>query len=278
MVSVFDEDVYLKGNHESMKVFIGEYLDRQKRKQKEQEMFSSVLEKYDSFITQVANLIKSLGYHTSIECSLALSYLINKGILSANLLFESEALKQSSEIETCFGTTIIRGNGCCRNYSALHEDVMKKLDYFIKQFYCYEPGVLFRDPHFAQANHVISLIEHDDNYYGIDLYNNDVLYRFTKALVLRSISTVLSYKLYYKPYYEIITGESTLEDINRNINEFKKISKRSIINPLAYENELKPAIKQAMTKKWDYLIDFHEQTNPLKKEIVGEIEEKIHQR
>ena len=128
MTSIFDEDVYLKGNHESMQVFIGEYLDRQQKKQKEQELFSSVFEKYDSFISQVANLIKSLGYHSSIECSLVLSYLINKGILSKVLLFEPEALKQSSEIETCFGTTIIRGKGCCRNYSAIHEDVMKKLD------------------------------------------------------------------------------------------------------------------------------------------------------
>lgn len=278
MANIFDEDVYLKGCHESMKVFVGEYLDRQKTKKQEQELFSSTLEKYDLFITKVAELIKSLGYHTSIECSLILSYLINKGLLSKDLLFTPEAMPQANEIETRFGTTIIRGNGCCRNYSALHEDIWKKLDFFVKQFYCFEPGIFFRSPHIAQANHVISLIEYNDNYYGIDLYNNANLFRFTKALVLRNISSVFSYKLYYKPYYEIITGDSNLEEIKRNISEYQKCSKKTILNPLAYEYELKPAIKQAMDREWDTLVGFHEQTNPLKKEIVEEIEEKIHQR
>ena len=278
MANIFDEDVYLKGCHESMEFFIGEYLKRQKDKQQEQELFSSVFEKYDLFIAQVADLIKSLGYHSSIECSLVLSYLINKGILSKDLLFTPEPMKQSDEIITNFGTTIVRGNGCCRNFTALHEDVMKKLDYFVKQFYCFDPGIIFRNPHVAQANHVISLIEYNGNYYGIDLYNNENLFRFTRALVLRNISSVLSLKLYYKPYYEIITGDSNLDDINRNLRKYKQCCGKSILNPLAYENELKPAIKKAMNKKWDYLMDFHEQTNPLKSEIVEEIEEKIHTR
>lgn len=272
--NIFNEKVYLKEDPGAMR-WIKENRDEfLKRYLKEKEVFSNALKNYDSFISLVAKFIKDLGYTSSLEISLVLEYLIRNGYLSYNMEFTDGVPNQEFEINSRFGTSILKGKGCCRNYSFMHYDIMQQLNKFIKLFYCYEKDSIFAQPKNAQANHVISLISYEDNVYGIDLYNGSRLFHFHKPYVLKEVSSKTGYELRYKPYYEMVMGESSIEDIKKTVSIFEEYCKKGFINPMEYEDEIKYGIKRDLMERQDELVGFHESTKQLKKEIVDEINDK----
>ena len=265
--TIYNEDTYLNGNPEALDKFSKVYDDRKKIWQAEKEVYSETIDQYNAFIDRVAVLVKNLGYNSSIECSLILSYLIKNGFLSANLSFTGEAINEENELSCCFGTTIINGQGCCRNFVGLHKDVFERLGLYFKNLYCYEGLNTFNRAANARANHVVSLIEHDGNCYAIDLYNGNRLYRFKSPLILREISFNSSIHLRYKPYYELLMGESSLEDIKKTLATNQELAKLKHINPFDYEDYLRIETQNRLRRVEDQLYVFHEETKTLKKTI-----------
>ena len=271
--SPYNEDNYLDGNPIYIRYFEASYRANLKKWQEEQEEFSSVLENYDELVTKIALFIKHLGYTSSIDCSMTLSYLINCGFLSHDMAFESEPPKTGQEIDYSLGTNIVIGNGCCRNFTQMHLDVFQKLGIPLQKFYCYEGINPFNRAKNANANHVISLIEFADNLYGIDIYNSDRLFHFRDSFTMTSISMNYTNHLRYKPYYEITHEGATLEDILAILEKFGEYSKKRSINPFDYCDHIKFETGRRLRRLEDEMMDFHEETKTLKKDIHDEMKE-----
>ncbi len=272
--SIYNEEIYLNNDPEALKEFQKEYQERQARILSEKEKFSNVIKNYDELITKVAAFIRSLGYKSAIDNSLLVSFLIRNAYLSHDLIFTDEPQDFNKEISSHLGTSIVAGNGCCRNYSRMHKDVFDKLGIPMRELYCYSGGNAAFGARNAQANHVVSLIEHDNQFYCLDLYNNNRLYRFKNSLILSELSIFSKTSLRYKPYYEIFTGESDIYKIIEQLDIFRRCAKQKSLSGFEYEDEIKYQMINRLHKlHYDCVFDdFHEKIQPLKKEIHDEME------
>jgi len=268
-MSIYNEKNYLF-NTDTLDTFQRMYDKNSERWKAEKSVFKDTLDKYDEFIYEVAKLLHELGYSSALECSLLISYLIDSGALSNDFIFMSKSPDPKKEISYKLGTSIVKGSGCCRNYANMHKDIFEVLQLPSDNFYCYQ-GLILKTGFNKPANHVINLISHEENIYGIDLYNGNRLYHFSKPLVMSEVSTKTNRKLLYKPYYEITIGESDLENIKRRLKRFQDYSERGIINPFVYEDEIKYDAKRKINDSYDTLYDFHQKTKTLKREISHDI-------
>ena len=269
--SIFNEKNYL--NNESIrKQFEDLAIDRKQIWELEKYKFHDSIEKYDELIEEIALFIKKMGYNSALDCSILISQLIFHGFLSYDLDYVDEPFKPEEEISYCLGTSIIRGKGCCRNLASMHKDIFQKLNLESKLFYCYIGARLFGYEKNRQANHVINLVIENDNLYGIDLYNGNTLFHFISGLEMGQISSQNNVHLLYKPYYELLTGESTIEDIHETIKEYEELSKKEPIKPLYYEYDIRGKTKKKVDSLYEECFNFHEKTKTLKKEIVTSIE------
>ena len=264
--TIYNEENYLF-NEEALQSFKDMYHERLIHWSKEKKDYRKTLKKYDKFIGEVAKFIKELGYHSCLDCSLILSYLIHHGYLSKDMVFKSGSYEPSTEISSRLGTSILTGMGCCRNVAGLQEDVFHELGIQTEPFYCYEGANLFHKEANRPANHVINLVFYDHNLYGMDLFNQNRLYSFRTPLILKEDSTHSGRRLRYKPYYEIIMGAS-VKDIKDKLYQFQDYAKRDVLSPFVFEDEIKYDAKRMMMESEDVLHDFHEKTKSLKREIV----------
>ena len=269
--TIYNEDRYLKGDYKALRIFLSlqeEYLEKIKI---EQEAYKNLIEEYQYFLEQVVNLLKSLNLKTPLEYSIALSYLIEKGYLSDNKTMTRK--ESQKELISSYGTTIIRGYGCCRNYASLHKDILDKLKMYGKKLYCRQNTSFlpYKEKNY-QANHVLTLIKEEDRLYGIDLYNYDHLYYFKKAFQLEEIALYSNQKIRYKPYYEIIMGESNIHIIEQTLKTFQKESeKKEKIPSIIYTDEIRFPLRKEQDKKIEQFEEFHIKNKILKKEISKEL-------
>ncbi len=262
-VSIFNEKNYLL-NPEVLDNFYEMHDDKKKRWDAERSVLGDKIELYDEFINEVAQLLHQLGFSSTLECSLMVSYLIKEGYFSSDKKFKKGSPDDKQELSYKLGTSIVRGQGCCRNYTEFLKDVFRILNIPTDNLYCYQ-GLVKMGIN-KPANHVISLIKHQDGIYGIDLYNGNRLYRFKTPVILSELSTETSYKLLYKPYYEIVMGESDLRGIMDRIKRFQDYSEEHFISPFEYEYE-RDKVKERMESLECYLDRFHQNTKTLKYEI-----------
>jgi len=268
-----DEDYFLQGTPDVIKYYNKVFEENENGWIVEGLFYKDALGKYEEFITILAEFIRSLGYKNSIDRSFCLSYLIHSGYLSHDMRFSDKAPNRANEITSKLGINIILGDGCCRNYSSLHSDVFRRLGLLSEYFYCYQGSNAFNRAKAHPANHVINLIEHEDNIYGIDMYNLNNLYHFIDPYNLQEISTNRRTVLRYKPYYELGMGESTIEEIKSKLQRFADYSSRRAMNPFDYEANLKYEIKREVRSQESEFRGFHEDTKKLKKEIKEAVDE-----
>lgn len=267
-----DEDYYLGGTPDVIKHYNRFYEKIEDIWLIEKLLYSEALGKYDLFITKVAEFIKSLGFKNGYEASVCLSYLIHNGFLSNDLEFSDMPPNQLAEITCRYGINIVLGDGCCRNYSAIHKEVFEQLGYHSELFRCYQGSNTFNRAKYAKANHVINLIQHEGVTYGIDMYNLNNLFHFIDPFILREISTSRRLHLRYKPHSELEYGESTVDEINQKIERFARYAEARAINPFDYEAGLKYKTKRKVRGHEKDYRDFHEYTKILKKEIKESVE------
>lgn len=267
-ISIYNEKNYLL-NPEVCESFHDTYERNKYRWDAEKEFFQDTLKQYDSFIDEVANLLHQMGYSSALECSIMVSFLINHGYLSHDFDFSGKPADAKKEISFRLGTTIVTGDGCCRNYASLLMDVLQRLKLPVDNFYCYQGSI--KKGFNKQANHVINLVRHDGNVYGIDTYNHNRLYHFKTPLKMVEVSSRTRYQLLYKPYYEITIGEANLLQIKQRLKRFQGYSEKPILNPFEYEERHHDTVKR-MRMEYDTLYQFHEDTKELKEEIASSIQ------
>lgn len=265
--SMFNEDNYLN-NDSIIKIFEDINIDRKQKWDLEKYKYYKTIDKYKEFIEEVAMFIKKIGYHSVLDCSSIIAFLIYQGYLSNDLSFTDKELNSEKEISCLLGSSIIKGKGCCRNLSQIHKDIFQNLNLESNLLYCYEGVRLLGLEKNRQANHVINLVKHEENLYGIDLYNGNHLFHFISGLELEQISSRNNDHLLYKPYYEIIQGESNLEDIKEKIQSYKDYSLTETIKPLYYEFDIIDDTKKRVLSLREECFNFHEKTKTLKKEII----------
>ncbi len=175
--NIFDEKKYLNKDPKSLEEL---YKIREKFSlfhSIEKIKYGDLLKEYNKFLRIFSEFLKTLDFNNSLEYGIAISYLIHNRYLCYDKDFKHEENK--NEIDARYGLTILKGYGCCRNFSDITRDMMMLLDYFVKNLYCYQGNIYqVRNYRRKSANHVINLIEYDGVKYGIDLYNGCLLYHF----------------------------------------------------------------------------------------------------
>ena len=261
---IYDEKIYLLNDTDALKHFNELKNRNQIIYNNELLLYKDLLKEYNKVIDKTAYLLKSINLHTSIEYSIAIKYLIEKGYLSNNLQFKQE--EPQKELKSNYGINIISGKGICRNYTDIHNDIMKVLNEYVKKFYCVNGIHMFKGRKHT-ANHVLNLIKHNDILYGIDLYNACKLYRFIDEFTLKEIAYNSNTKLHYKPYYELITSNTDLEDIKLNLRIFKEESTKVYIKPLIYYDVLLSDTLTYLRKQNNLFMDLHNEIKQEKENI-----------
>ena len=269
----YDEDYYLGGTPDVVKFYNHLYEERENIWIIEKMLYEEALKKYELFITKVAELIRKLGFKNGLEASFCLSHLIHNGYLSYDMSFSDMPPDQLKEITCKYGINIVLGDGCCRNYAGIHQDVFSHLGYPSELFPCYQGINTFNRAKYAKANHIINLIQHEETTYGIDMYNLNSLFHFINPFVLREISTTRSSHLRYKPHNELENGQLNVEEIKQKLERFATYSQEKSINPFDYEADLKYKTKRKVRGAEGAFRAFHEDTKILKKEIKESVEE-----
>lgn len=270
-VRYYDETLYLRGEEESLKKIAEEHLKHIIRQKEEAEYYHEAIEQYDHLIKQIATFLKELNCRSSLELSIMISNLINKGYLSERGTFQPIETIQN-ELSNRLGISIFFGQGCCRNISSFYYDIMKELGYPVKKFYCRQGGFLFQKPIHKPANHMINLIDYKDVTYGIDLYNGERLYHFQSPLKLSEISSTSAKEITYKPYYDMILEDKSIEEIEEMLEGYEKESQKRWILPLTYEDDIKAEAKIACNKEKELFEEISHQTKQYRKEIVHSLE------
>ena len=271
--SIYNEASYLDGNPDVIGDFNQDFLEDQERIEKEKIKFANVLKNYDELITKTAEFLRSIGYKSSMDCSWLLSFMIRDGLLSNEQVFTADEQKYTQEILASLGTTIVVGNGCCRNHAQMHADVFNALGLFTKDFYCFMGTSARTGAINSQCNHVVNLINYNNQLYGIDLYNSNRLFRFRNPFVMVEITNSDKQYLRYKPYKEIENGTSDIYKIVEQLDIFRRSAKGRSITAHEYEGIIKPEAHRRFNElNADCVFDdFHEQIQPLKKEIYDEM-------
>ena len=228
--------------------------------------YQNVVNKYNEFIELTTNYLHELGYSSAIECSHMISYLIGNGLLSHNCKIINKALPSKKELRNHLGATIIMGNGVCRNKCNMMWDIFQASSLKIDRFSC----VIFDKNGFYDEFHIIPLIEHENNLYGVDVTNDDNLYHFTSSAVMERIGAKEK-KLLYQPSIDMILNYKGLFDVKNSLMQWDSLAnKESTIDKNEYYMNRKRAISRVRhnNKK---LIDFLDKTKPLKQEIFEEL-------
>ena len=267
--NIYDERVYLVGDNDALSAFRNECVKNRFLYSLERELYKDVLKEYRKLISMTADLLRTLGLSSSIDYSLALSYLIKNGFLSQNLTFDSK--EPTFEVKSTYGINIIMGEGCCRNYSDLHKAVMEELQLFCKSFYCVADESM-SEAKTLKANHVLNLVNYEDVLYGIDIFNSDKLFYFKTAFILKEIAHFSSSKLRYKPYYDLTISSETYDEMIENIMLFDAESKKRHLSAFQYWDAIVPDMKSYMKKNRDMFMDFHSDTSEIKDNICAEMQ------
>ena len=272
MKSIYNENRYLNGDNEALTIFGKSCEEYKNKKEKSLEENKELIDNYNLYLDCIVDELLKYNLDSSIDYSIALGYLINKGYLSEDLVFNAK--ETDKEILGKLGITILLGSGCCRNICDMHDDIFKRLNIDIMPYYCFQGIDLFNRGKDMPANHIINLIEYNNNLYGIDLYNSSILYHFKSPFVMKSISSTHDESLRYKPYYELMIDGKSLDEVKKKIEMFNNYSKVKPISYFEYEMDIKNEIEELLFSNQNKLKEFNNKTKVLRKDIIKRMNSK----
>ena len=135
MKSIYNEQRYLydiealeffEQGRDTYKKYVEDSLEKNK----------DIIKDYNTYLDCIVDELLKYKFHSSIDYSIALGYLINKGYLSEGLNFDSK--ETYNEILCKLGISILQGSGCCRNICDMQKDIFERLKIDIIPFYCYQ--------------------------------------------------------------------------------------------------------------------------------------------
>ena len=269
MEDFFNEENYLiRQSKESLDMIEEKRLGRLNELEKERDLYNSVKHEYEIFLDMIADLLKSLGFSNSLEYSLAISYLIHRGYLSYNGQVDLKKTYYEIELASNLGLNIIMGEGCCRNYSQFHKDIMDRLELFSKKFYCISSSVRLKKKSFYErASHVANLIDYNGKLYVFDCFNKGILYNFVSSYEAFIISHTAYHYLTYKPYFELIFDENDIEGIKKQYHIFKDDSKERHLSAFEWHEMIKGDVMFNLVNKNRLFEEFSNDTCNIKNSI-----------
>ena len=272
MKSIYNENRYLNGDRGALIIFDKCREEYKKKKEQSLEDNKELIDNYNIYLDCIVDELLKYNLDSSLDYSIALGYLINKGYLSEDLVFNAK--ESDKEILGKLGISILLGNGCCRNICDMQDDIFKRLNIDIMPFYCFQGIDLFNRGKDMPANHIINLVEYNNNLYGTDLYNSSILYHFKGPFIMKSISSTHDESLRYKPYYEMMLDGKSLDEVKKKIEMFRNYSKIKPISYFEYEMGIKNEIEELLFSNQDKLKDFNNKTKILIKDIIKRINSK----
>ena len=263
----FKESVYLDSDNQEVIEYINEMKHYYEHVACEDGVtYSSNIEAYHKFVRFVAYLIKSLNWeNNAITASIIIDILIKRGTFSVNGEYSKQKCMRQN-LMRCFGIDLIKGAGVCRNTTSFHADVLKAMNMMSYPFYCYGTKNSLEDGNNYHANHVVNLIEYSGTLYGYDAFNS-MLFNFVSKNEMVQFFSVNPFRLYYKPYMDMIVEGLTLGNVNSLLTLFDTFKNNKLITLSEYEDMGEYAKK--VTSENDYLFDlFRESSKKYIREIT----------
>lgn len=230
-----------------------------------------VFELYDLLIDRINKLLDSFNLDNPLECSFALNYLIALGLVSTGSVVKTDDnfLLKNNEFICNHGITIVRGFGCCRNFSDFFNDVLKRR-MAIHNFYCYSNNIFNQKFTLRKdANHIINLIEFNGSSIGFDAIRNHI-YRFINDRQARIVNDLFEDFLTYKPYLEIIRDNCSIADIRKKMEHF---SQSSLDFHYTWNDfvDIESSVRKKIDSEKDVLESFDKDTREIRSDIKKKV-------
>ena len=255
----YDERYYLSRFGTTERKLLEYWKERNKSdNEKEEEMYSSLISAYDSYIKLAGILINEISIDNSISKGVLISLLLQAGAFSYD---EFKYGNVDDILNTRLGLNVITGEACCRNVSNFMTDIFKS-----NGEYCENLTVTAlnkKDKRKATreiANHMMNLISYNGILYGFDIFDSfGTLYYFLNEFELLPIDSKEHSFMYYKPYLDYVYNNLTFEDLKNRLLLFKSNGKNIIT-----QSEFKEIVSETdekLTKDISLVQDFIKDTN-----------------
>ena len=257
-IEYFKESVYLDSDNQE----VIEYINEMKHYYElaacqDQVTYNSSIDAYHKFVKFVAYLIKSLNLeNNAITASIIIDILIKQGTFSVNGKY-SKLKYMKQNLMGCFGIDLIIGAGVCRNTTSFHADVLEAMNMMSYPFYCYGTRESLEDGNDYHANHVVNLIEYDGALYGYDAFNS-MLFNFVSKYEMVEFFSVNPFRLYYKPYVDMIVDGLSLNNVDSLLTLFDMVKHNKLITLSEYKDMWEYA--KRVTSENDYLFDLFKES------------------
>ena len=230
---------------------------------------AALVDNYNLLIKKTADALKTLNLRNQVECALGVCYVLQEGYFSVNKKYEYATPKDG--VPSKPGINMVTGEGNCRNITGAGQDILFELGYNTKRLYCCYGLPVFIG-RLRKADHVINLIEHKGLSYGIDMCNHGDLYTFKNGLVLREISFKRPRQMAYKPYYNVLIGQESFDEMLENVKQYERESKMPHLTAEDYYGIIGKFTINRLEHHKDIFEDLHEETKILKQEICEGLE------
>lgn len=218
-----------------------------------------LLNLYDSFIDKCAKLIKELKINNdSLSYTNTIGILINLGIFS-NINNKFNYGIVNKEIKYFEGINIIKGEGVCRNFSAFTKDILDKLNIYAENVWCSTSTNL------NKTSHTINIINYNNKYYGIDIYNNLLLSFINQTDLISLFNDNITFRLTLLKY--LVYDGLSINDLQNKLSAFHNSTNIPPITSNNYESLIKE-IYEIITDNNSLLYDFTIDTNNTKNKII----------
>lgn len=191
---------------------------------------------YDSFINEIAMLLKKINPNNNIFLyPLLLSNLISLGITSE--YYEEFNATNSFDLINFLGINVIMGQGVCRNVNSFANDIFNKLGFNSNTLF------ISLETEALKPNHLITLINLNNRYYGFDIFNN-LLFVFKNYNHLKCVNNItlkesrvpiFQYYAYHgleqKEFNEFIKKLNTENNIDHDYLKHLQIVANDLISP-----------------------------------------------
>lgn len=266
----YNESVYLDSdrNEEALREIYYQshcYLDR---KNNDIRNNSFLIHEYDNYLNYIVCLLREFNIPVnSISYSIILDILIKRGTFSnlGKFVFDKNAINYMVGF---LGINVLFGTGCCRHIAAFSSDVINKLNLMSDSFGCYITSDNLDNAFMFKGNHVINLIEYGGILYGYDPVHS-MIFRFIDNFKLKSLCDDKKFYVYYKPYYDMIVSEISIDAVRNLMCLFNNFSFDNTISYSEYMEILGYA-RNAIDTNGELIRDFREVSKRYIKRINSE--------
>lgn len=267
-VNTYLDDKYFYGkdkNEDLIKQMELAYLYHKDKEKKEKSEYLEIASLYDEFVSKTAALLKLLNKDENLFLyPLILTNLIELGITGEYM--EEFNVLNAFDLHDYFGINVAMGHGVCRNVNSFANDVFKKLG--LKS----ETVLISLNSDSIKPNHLITLIEYNGMYFGMDVYNN-MIFTFSNYNHLECVYN-LEMRESRVPIFQYYAYMGLKEkQVDKLLNKLSTPTPIDFDYIYALQKEANDIVDFHNSETYDYYQDTKELKNKIKN-VFKEIEKK----